>query len=536
MTTTATKVKDEPASTAETWSEILVVGAGFSGICAGIKLLEAGFSDFVIVERADDVGGTWRQNHYPGLEVDVPSIGYSYSFEHRVGWKGPWAPQPDVLKYAQNTARKYGLTSHLRYNKTVVEARFDDADNVWTTCFADGSVHRSRYVISGTGLTSTANWPKFEGIETFRGELVHTTEWPDDYDMSGKRIAIIGTGATCIQLAPELAKVAGKLSVFQRTPIWVSPKPGEDHEYSKPVRFLLDRVPGVQLTIRLIVMGLYAMLFHRAFTHYWQIKPVIHHLEKLGKANIAKVDNPEWRAALTPDYELGCKRPAWSNSYYPMFNRDNVELVTSSITKITEHGIVTADGVEHPIDVLICATGQQPFGKDTMPTFPTHGLDGKELRHFWDVNRHQGVKGIAVNGFPNFFLVFGPHGSFAGSIIAMIEIEVTNIVTALKVVRERGANRIEADPEAQRKDFEKNNRLARKGSILFQGNCATANTYYIDRHGDTPMARQTNQWLEWWRMKRLAKGDNMSAFNITKHSSPVPPRAARDRRTRVKVA
>lgn len=530
----STQVAEASANHTEIWTEVLVVGSGFAGICTGIKLREAGFNDFIIVERAHEVGGTWRQNRYPGLTVDVPSFTYCFSFEHKFGWSGIWTPQPEVLSYAHHCATKYGLMPHIQFGKTVTEANYDEVENVWVTRFADGSTIRSRYLVSGSGLTSTAHWPEIEGIEKFQGELTHTTEWPDDFDAKGKRVAIIGTGATSIQLAPEIAKDAGQLHVFQRTPIWVGPKPGDTWVFSKRLRAAFKYVPGLHLLVRSIFMGLYSLLFQRLFTNYPQIKPLIRGMEWVNRRHMRTVEDPEVRAALTPTYSMGCKRPSWSNTYYPMFNQENVELVTSPITRITENGIVTADGVERPIDVLICATGQSPFGSKSMPTYPTRGTGGKDLWTFWDENRHQAVRSIAVNGFPNFFLIFGPHSSFAGTIIAMIEVQATNVVTCLKAVRERGANRIEADAEAQRRDFEKNNRLAREGSILYLGNCDQSNTYYIDRHGDTPMARQTNHVAEWWASKRLHK--NMSEFNITAHKAPVSPGTNGAGRSRAKAS
>lgn len=484
--------------------EILVVGAGPSGIGAAIKLKEAGFTDFVVLEKANDVGGTWRDAVYPGLTCDIPALTYSYSYEQKPDWSSLWAPQPEILEYLQGCADKYQLRSHIEFGQEVVEATYDEGENRWTTHTADGSRYVSRYVINASGFLSLPRWPDVPGVAEFQGKKVHTSAWPKDLDLTGDRIALIGTGATGIQVAPELAPIAGSLAVFQRTPIWLLPK--VPLPVPRPLQSLFRRVPVTQRVIRLMTAAFMDLVFWRAFTNYGQVRFMGRAVETQARKHIRKqVDDPQVAEQLTPKYSWGCKRPSFSNIFYPIFNRANVELVTEPIERLTATGIVTKDGTERPIDALICATGYSPFEKNSLPTYPVRGVGGQDLGEYWAQNRFQAFRGFAVNGFPNYFMVYGPYAVASTSYFAMVEREVENILRVLQAARKDQVNYVEVRKEAQAADFA--GVLAKKGtSVWAVADCGASNTFYLDSHGDTPLFRPTYHPGEWWRSRTLDAG------------------------------
>ncbi|HEY1968106.1 MAG TPA: NAD(P)/FAD-dependent oxidoreductase [Pseudonocardia sp.] len=500
---------------ADLTSEIVIIGAGPSGICMGIKLKEAGFGDFVILEKASDVGGTWRDSTYPGLTVDIPVLTYSFSFEQKPDWSSLWAPQRELYSYLRHCAEKYQLQAHLRFDREVVDARYDEEKTLWVIRTGDGSEYRSRYMVNASGFLSVPKWPDFDGLEEFQGKKVHTSAWTDDLDLDGDRIAFVGTGATGIQLAPELAPIAGQLHVFQRTPIWLLPKP------PMPVPAVLQRVfrlvPGVQRVARLLTAAFMDLVFWRAFTNYGQVRLLAAAVEKLARGHIrTQVEDPGVAERLTPRYSWGCKRPSFSNKFYPIFNRENVELVTEPIERLTPKGIVTRDGTERPIDALICATGYQPFEKAALPTYPVAGRGGQQLAEYWDAHRYQAFRGFAVHGFPNYFMVFGPYSIASTSYIAMIELQVRNIIRVLRAARSDGADYVEVRKDAQAADFEATLRK-KKTAIWTVANCGSSNSFYYDRFGDTPGFRPTYHYREWWAARTLSA----SHFHLEKRAGRV---------------
>jgi cation diffusion facilitator CzcD-associated flavoprotein CzcO len=486
-------------------TEIVVIGAGPSGIGVGIKLREAGFGDFVILERAADVGGTWRDATYPGLTVDIPVLTYSFSYEQKPDWSSLWAPQRELYAYLRGCAEKYGLTPHVRFGREVMSAAWDEDANTWITRTASGEEFRSRHLINASGFLSVPKWPDIDGLDDYQGKKVHTSAWSADLDLAGDRIAFIGTGATGIQLAPELAPIAGRLHVFQRTPIWLLPKP------PLPIPSFLQRVfrlvPGVQRLARLLVAAFMDLVFWRAFTNYGQVRWMGRLVERLARRHIrGQVDDAGTADRLTPRYSWGCKRPSFSNVFYPIFNRENVELVTEPIERLTPKGIVTRDGVERPVDALICATGYQPFEKAALPTYPVTGRAGQRLDDYWDTHRYQAFRGFAVHGFPNYFMVFGPYSIASTSYIAMIELQARNIVRILTEARGAGADYVEVRADAQAADFA--DMLRRKRTAIWTvGNCGASNSFYYDRFGDTPGFRPTYHPGE-WRAARTLSADH----------------------------
>jgi cation diffusion facilitator CzcD-associated flavoprotein CzcO len=336
--------------------DAVIVGAGFAGIGAAIQLKRLGYDDFVIVEREDDLGGTWYVNHYPGLAVDVPTTTYSYFFEPNPNWSRLFTPGPELKQYADDVADKYDVRRHIRYNTSVEGARWDEDAQVWRIALAEGETLTARYLLTATGFLSQPKVPDIPGIADFDGKVIHTTEWEDDFDPAGHRIAVIGTGATAVQLIPQLAKTAADLTVYQRTPIWVVPK--IDLRFGPWARRLFARVPFTQRALRWLTDSIYevmintAVLQHRKFH---RLNVAAADLSKLHR--FASIRDEELRRRLTPDYDFGCKRPTFSNGYYRAFTRPHVHLQDSGIDHVESDGIVGNDGTKNVIDTLVLATG-----------------------------------------------------------------------------------------------------------------------------------------------------------------------------------
>jgi cation diffusion facilitator CzcD-associated flavoprotein CzcO len=494
--------------------EILIVGSGFSGLGAAIELKRLGIHDFVILERAHDLGGTWRDNTYPGLTVDVASTTYSYAFEPNPDWSRLYAPGSEVKRYADHCADKYGLREHLRCGKTVVSASYDRGANTWTTTLADGETWVSRYLVSATGLFGPPKLPEIPGIESFAGKLVHTAQWDHGYDLTGKRVAVIGTGATAIQLIPEIVERVAHLDVYQRTPIWLMPKP--DFAMSERVRAVFRAAPITQKLARWTTNVLNELLFGIGFSHYRQFPYLYRWLEKLGIDHIRKqVADPAIQEKLIPRYTFFCKRPSFSNVYFPVFNRANVSLVTEPIARVTPNAIVTADGVEREIDVLVCATGYSTFEKGIVPAFPVYGKDGREIGEYWSQNRFRSFQGITVPGFPNYFMIFGPYSAASASWFGMIDTQTRHLGRCLKTARRRGANYVEVKQRSFDEDFA-SVMERRQSQVVFHGNCASSRTYYYDRNGDVPLVRPSTQ-LGAWAQSHLVR---MSHYTFASAGKP----------------
>ncbi|MCP2289051.1 cyclohexanone monooxygenase [Nocardia amikacinitolerans] len=384
--------------------EVIIVGAGFSGIGAAIKLREAGFEDFRIVDDADGVGGTWHWNTYPGVAVDIPSFSYQFSFDQRADWSRVYAPGRELKAYAESCVDKYGLRPRIRFGTTVTDAEFDEERHLWRLRTDTGEELRARYVISATGVLTRPKMPEIPGIGDFRGVTMHTSRWDHGQSLRGKRVAIIGTGASAVQVIPEIAPEVSQLVVFQRTPIWCLPRP--DLPLPAPLRMAL-RLPGGRSLTRMISQTYVELTFPIA-AHYYRSLPTAAMAERAGLAHLRRqVHDPVIREKLTPRYALGCKRPSFSNDYLSAFNRDNVLLEIDPIREITATGVRT-DTTEHRADVLILATGFKVMESGNMPTYDLRGVGGRDLEQWWDEHRLQAYEGVSVPGFPNFFSVIGP--------------------------------------------------------------------------------------------------------------------------------
>ncbi|GAA4111374.1 NAD(P)/FAD-dependent oxidoreductase [Nocardioides fonticola] len=481
MTSPATTASAVPAAE-RTEVDVAVIGGGFSGIGAGILLDRAGFGDYLVLEAGDGLGGAWHWNTYPGVAVDIPSFSYQFSFEQKSGWSRVYAPGEELKAYAEYCVDKYDVRRRTRLHTTVTRAVFDDATSRWTLEFADGGSLVARYVVGATGVLTQPKLPEIDGVESFAGITMHTARWDHDVDLAGKRVGIIGTGASAVQVIPSIAPEVEHLTVFQRTPIWCLPKP--DGPITLPVRTLL-KVPGGKRVARLASQTFVEVTFPLA-AHFHGLVPTAGLGERQARAYLRKaVTDPEVRAKLTPDYDLGCKRPSFSNSYLPTFNRANVHLETTSIEAITPAGVRTSDGVEHEVDVLIMATGFKVFEHGNMPTFEVIGSGGRDLEAWWEANRFQAYQGVSVPEFPNFFSILGPYGYNGSSYFNLIETQMAHIVRLLKRARRQRADRIEVTPQAHER-YWKRQLGRRRHQVFFQGGCGQANSYYFDAHGDVP--------------------------------------------------
>lgn len=481
--------------------ETLIVGAGFSGIGAAIALDRAGLGDYLIVEAGEGVGGTWYWNTYPGIAVDIPSFSYQFSFEQSGSWSRSYAKGAELRSYAEHCADKYGLRDRIRLNTEVLGARYDDAGGFWRVDLASGETLSARFLINASGALTVPNAPDIPGVDGFAGTTMHTARWDHRADLRGKRVAVIGTGASAVQVIPEIAPIVESLTVFQRTPIWCFPK--FDVPLSRAAHWA-TRIPGGRAAQRWISQAYVELTFPIA-AHYFTLNPFARRMSDIGKAYLRRqVHDPVIRDKLTPRYAVGCKRPGFHNSYLSTFNRDNVTLVTEPIDRITAAGVVTTDGVTHDADVLILATGFKVMDVDSV-TFDVTGVGGMSLVDYWDTHRLQAYEGVSVPGFPNLFSVFGPYGYVGSSYFALIEAQTHHIVRCLREARRRGATRVEVTAEANDRFFAEM-MAKRHRQIFWQDSCALANSYYFDKHGDVPLRPDTTVQA-FWRSRRFPLDD-----------------------------
>lgn len=475
--------------------EVAVVGGGLTGICAGIKLGEAGIG-FTILERAGDVGGTWRDCTYPGIAVDVPSAHYSLSFEPNPDWSRTYAPGPEVKAYVDGLMDKYGLWPHVQLDTNVERATYEPQHHRWRLDTSRGEI-TARFLIGCGGALTDPRTPDIPGIEDFAGTIVHTARWNHDHDLADERTALIGTGASAVQVLPAVAPIVQRIHVFQRTPIWIFPR--ADYPIPPWLRTLFRRVPPAQLLLRGVAAAFSdgVLWFGVVQNRRWQF--LTRRAERNARAFVrSQVRDPELARKLTPDYGMGCKRPGVSNDYLSTFNRANVELVTDPIERVEAHGIRTADGTLREIDTLILATGYRVFDYGNIPGFPAIGAAGVELSEFWREHRHQAYEGVSVPGFPNLFLTFGPYSTTSLSFLAGTEAGVRHAVRAISEARRRGATEVEVSREAHDRYFRRVLRRMR-GTAFFNNHCETANSYYFDARGDAPGLRPNTSVETWWR-------------------------------------
>ena len=482
--------------------DTVIVGAGFSGIGSAIELDRAGLGNYLVLEAGEGPGGTWYWNTYPGIAVDIPSFSYQFSFEQSTKWSRTYAPGHELKAYAEHCVDKYDLRPKIRFNTKVLGADFDDQTDLWRIRTDPGDVVTARFLVNASGVLITPKLPDIDGVDSFAGVTMHTARWDHDLDLAGKRVAIIGTGASAVQVIPEIAPIVKELTVFQRTPIWCFPK--FDVPLPRAARIAM-RIPGGRAIQRLVSQAYVELTFPLA-AQYFTVNPVAKNMSKVGEAYLRKqVRDPVVRDKLTPRYAVGCKRPGFHNTYLSTFNRDNVRLVTEPIDKITGSGVATTEGESHDVDVLILATGFKVMDTDDLPTYPVTGPGGRSWSGYWDDHRLQAYEGVSVPGFPNFFTVFGPYGYVGSSYFALIEAQTHHIVRCLKRANRRSARRVEVTQEANDRYFAEMMRK-RHRQIFWQDSCRLANSYYFDKNGDVPL-RPASTLEAYWRSRRFPLED-----------------------------
>nr|WP_241734152.1 NAD(P)/FAD-dependent oxidoreductase [Dietzia natronolimnaea] len=454
--------------------DVLVVGAGFSGLGAAIRLAEDGVDDVIVVERGSDVGGTWRDNSYPGAACDVPSHLYSYSFALNPGWSRAFSPQGEIYDYIRRVTHDTGVREKIRFGVEVTAARFDETRGRWAVSTTAGE-YDARVLVLGVGALCEPRLPEIDGIDDFAGPVFHTARWDHSVPLAGRRVAVIGTGASAVQVVPSIAPTVEHLDVYQRTAPWVLPR--IDREYPGFERALYRRVPGLQRAVRALqytsrefqVVGL------------TRTRAALAPIKAIGRAHLAlSVRDPGLRRKLTPNFEIGCKRILLSNTWYRALTRRNVDVVTTPISRVTEGGIVTSDGAEHPADVLVVATG---FHVTDSPFFErVRDAAGRTLADKWSSEGMEAYKGTTVAGYPNLFVLMGPAtGLGHSSMIYMIESQLNYLVDAIRSMRDRGLQTVEvreAVQNAYNRELRENT-----GETVWVTGCKS---WYLDAKGNAP--------------------------------------------------
>ena len=463
--------------------DTFIVGAGLSGIAAAIRLDQVNYTNYKIIEKATRVGGTWRENTYPGCGCDVPSALYSYSFAPSAKWSHLFARQPEILSYLEEVSDKFNVSSKIEFGTELLNAAWDSQRNLWVMETNKGQ-YLSRTVVFATGPITEAQIPKLEGLETFKGEMFHSAKWNHDYDLTGKRIAVIGTGASAIQFVPQIQPKAEALYVFQRTAPWVVPKPDTDlGDISKK---LIAKYPLIQKTWRqAVVHSLNAINF--GLRNPAVLKPV----GELAKLILRfQIEDPELRKNVTPNFTIGCKRLLFANNYYPALQQPNTKLIPQGLVKVEGNTVIAANGERHEVDVIIWGTGFEvshpPIGKRVQ------NEQGQILHELWKSSSPEAYLGTSLENVPNAFLVLGPNVLVYDSFIGLVEAQLDYIVDGLLKIRDQGIAKLNIKPDV----IKKHNALVQKhlkGTVFNAGGCKS---YYLDANG-----RNFAAWP--WSLKKL---------------------------------
>jgi cation diffusion facilitator CzcD-associated flavoprotein CzcO len=493
--------EERPTSPEAGQVDVLIIGAGFSGLCVARGLRRRGFS-FRILERAADVGGTWRDNTYPGCACDIPSPLYSYSFAQRAGWTRLFPRQPEILDYLRDFARRRGLFEHIRFDTEVTGARWDEATGTWEVTTAAGDRHTGRAVVSAIGALHVPATPRLPGLDTFAGPTMHSATWDHGLDLRGRRVAVIGTGASAIQFVPRIVEQVEHLTLFQRTPPWIVPK--VDGPFTGRQR-LLRRLAPYRWYGRARLFWIHESR-RKGFTDGAAAGGAggdgtagLAAAERLARAQLRRqVPDPELRARLTPDYTIGCKRLLISSDYYPAVSRANVTLETAGVREVRSDRIVTGDGAEHPVDVIIFGTGFDT--QHGLAAVPVRGRGGIDLARRWESGL-EAYLGTTVSGFPNYFVMMGPNSGLGhNSQIFMIEAQARYAVSCLAAMRRRRVRSVEVRPEVER-EYNDWVQHSLDGSVWQSGGCRS---WY--QHAET--GRNTLLWpsstIEFWRRTHRA--------------------------------
>lgn len=463
---------------AEKILDAIIIGSGFAGLCMGIRLKQAGIDSFIILEKGNGIGGTWRDNNYPGAACDVQSHLYSYSFAPKSDWSRLFGPQQEILNYMNDCTDRFDIRQHIRINQEVTSAFFDEKTGTWKVTTQNDEIYQARALVGGTGGLSRPVLPKIPGIDSFKGAKFHSARWDHTYDLTGKTVAVIGTGASAIQIVPTIAPKVGKLELFQRTPPWIIPKP--DSSIGNSVKGVFKYLPPLRWLFRKAIYWINE-LGVIAFAINPKLMKVF---EGFAKRFIAKsIPNPTLREKVTPSYTIGCKRILLSNDYYPALNRENVDLVTEGIQEIKRDSILTKDGKEHKVDAIIFATGFQ--AAEAVSPFEIRGKNGRLLSDVWEGGA-EAYLGTSISGFPNFFMIVGPNtGLGHSSMILMIESQAQYALQCIRALRKKNIKYIDVRKEVQdRYNQEIQDRLSR--SVWLTGGCIS---WY-----NTSTGRNTTLW------------------------------------------
>lgn len=485
--------------------EVAVVGAGFGGLGTAISLKQRGMEDFVVLERGPDVGGTWLANTYPGCQCDVPSNLYSFSFARKADWTHSYPEQPQILEYLRDCAARFGVLGHMRFGCEMLDAAWLPDERRWHIETSRGTL-RARVLVAAPGLLSEPAVPEIPGLDRFTGTRIHSNAWDHEHDLAGERVALIGTGATAVQIGPRIQPAVGRLHVFQRTAPWVIPHP--DRAISTGLKRLYRALPPLQ---RLARQGVYALregLFVPGMTRDPRLLKAH---EAVARALLRwQVRDPTLRAKLTPPYHLGCKRVLLSNEWYPMLTEANTELVTDPIKEVREHAVVTADGTEREVDSIILATGFTP--NDPPIAHRLRGADGRKLSEVWEDGR-QAYLGTTVAGFPNLFILYGPNLNLGhSSIVYMLEAQIHYVLEALELMHRCGLLTVEVRADVQRAWNEGlQQRLA--DTVWDSGGCSS---WYLDSQG-----RDSIMWPDFtFRYRRRTRELDPADYRLEPTSAP----------------
>jgi len=480
-----------------------ILGAGFSGVGIAIRLKQRGYDDFVLIEQAADVGGTWRDNTYPGCACDVPSNLYSFSFALNPQWSRVFPPQREILDYLRRCARQYGILSHIRWNSELLDASWNEDDQCWHISTTRGQL-TADVLILGNGPLSEPSLPPIPGIEGFEGTMFHSACWNHDYDLTGKRVAVIGTGASAVQFVPQIQPLVGHLSLFLRTPPWILPRQDRPVPDWKKTMFrilpITQRLMRTRVYLRLELVAL-ALVYRPA---------MLESFERFSKRHLAhQVSDAALREKLTPRYSMGCKRILLSDDFYPALTQPNVEVITDRIREVRANSIVTGDGREREVDTIICGTGFHV----TNAQLPQHvyGRGGQSLADRWRAGLGAYL-GTTVSGFPNLFLLIGPHtGLGHNSMVYMIESQINYILDCLRTMDRRNMRAVEVRPAIQEAfDMEMQRRM--RGTVWTSG----CTSWYLDANG-----RNTTLWPGFtFEFRRRTRHFDPQCYNLIPQHLP----------------
>lgn len=481
---------------------VAIVGAGLSGICAAAALRRAGIEDFVLLEKAEDVGGTWRDNTYPGCTCDVPSLLYSFSFAPSAEWTRFFAPQPEIQRYVHDVVAREGLLERVRGGTEVRGATWSDEEG-WLLDTSTGPIS-AQVMIAGAGPWHEPLTPDLAGLENFEGTVFHSSRWDHGHDLAGRRVAVVGSGASAVQFVPEIQPAVSHLTLFQRTPHWVLPK--LDRATTSVERWALRHVPGVGRLARGALFNLFealnaAMRYPRAMRQ----------LQRLGELNLRRgIRDPELRAKLTPDFTLGCKRILISNEWYPALARRNVTVVPAAVERVLPNGVVDANGAEHEVDTIVFGTGFQILD---MPVADlVRGRDGRTLGEVWQ-GSPRGYLGTVTSGFPNAFVMLGPNLGINTAATVLMEAQARYVVDAIEAMDREGIGALDVRADVQDR-FNARVDAALEGTVWNAGGCRS---YFLDANG-------RNGFMYPWSARHLQR--RLAAFDLSVYETqPLRSRA-----------